>query len=169
MAKIIENESPMWITPLGRDETTSPNYPSAKSFPQASESEARPSVTAPIRHARSLPARSAIRKRGWITSMRVTTQTYKVDSPALTRKTPELLRTILKAGTAMPTRVTPRLCTPILMAGGTGFALPTASVMSIATMILMLAEELERRTGSHSVVTGSIMRLGIFVTKMEIL
>jgi hypothetical protein len=48
MAKIIENESPMWITPLGRDETTSPNAPSAKSFPRASELEARASVTAPI-------------------------------------------------------------------------------------------------------------------------
>ena len=99
---------------------------------------------------------------------KVLCKSCREDSLVLTRKTPELLRTILNAGTVMPMRATPRLCIPILMAGSTGFALLMASVITIVTMILMLAEELERRTGSHSVVTGNILRPGIFVTKMEI-
>jgi hypothetical protein len=82
MAKIIENESPMWITPLGRDETTSPNYHSAKSFRQASGSEAQASATAAIRRDKSSMGMRETLKRVLISLRQGILQVYKADSQA---------------------------------------------------------------------------------------
>jgi nitrate reductase assembly molybdenum cofactor insertion protein NarJ len=116
MAKIIENESPMWITPLGRDETTSPNYHSAKSFRQASGSEAQASATAMIRRAKSSRPRSAIQRQGWITSLLATTHQFKEDSRVSIQKMLALTQSYRKLGMGIPTRST--TLSPILIPMG---------------------------------------------------